>query len=277
MYRNKIIIFLGILSFLLIGCPEPIENPPEKPILVAKSTPDALVEQGIDAEIPEREQSLVLMWHPNYESDMAGYKVYRNADIEDSSFRVIEDIASTGALNSVDTVFFDEDVTVRNEYYYFIKAYNNAKEKSEPSDTVRYTLGNEPVIFSPDDKVVRSDTLQFIWYDDPYGTLYSNQYVIRVQKQNPDLSWNKTVWIARFTNNQYTNTTDPIKKDYFDPNPPYPGSPGHIIFCSGDYTILPAGEYRWKIKTIIEFDNTGNLDIYGSESTWSYFTIIDPD
>ena len=132
MYRNKVTILFVFLLFFLIGCPEPIENPPEKPILVTKSAPDALVEKGIDAEIPEREQSLVLMWHPNDESDLAGYKVYRNADIEDSSFRVIEDIASTGALNSVDTVFYDEDVTVRNEYYYFIKAYNNAKEKTAP-------------------------------------------------------------------------------------------------------------------------------------------------
>ena len=133
------------------------------------------------------------------------------------------------------------------------------------------------IIFSPDDAIVKSDELQFMWFDNPYGSLYSNEYVIRLQKQSSNLTWDRTVWIARFTNRWYGNSEEPIRMDYFSPNPPYPGSTGHIISCSGDYTLLPEGEYRWKIKTIIEFDNGGNLDVYGSESTWSYFTIIDPD
>lgn len=275
-FQNYKLFILGIL-LVLIGCPEQPEDPPKAPVLVPKSAPDDLVEQGIDAEIPENEQTIVLMWYPNDESDLAGYKVYRNADIRDSSFREIKDIVRATSLNAIDTVFYNEDVIKRNEYHYFVKAYNNAKEKSEPSDTVRYTLANEPIIVLPDDDVVVSDTLKFLWYDEPSGYLYSNEYVIRVQKQNPNLNWEETIWIARFTNRWYGNREDPIKMDYFSPNPPYPGSPGHIVSCSGNYDMLPAGNYRWKVKTIIEFDNNVDFDIYGSESTWSYFTIVDPD
>ena len=74
-----------------------------------------------------------------------------------------------------------------------------------------------------------------------------------------------------------SQSDEPIIVDYFSPNPPYPGAPGHIISCTGQYDQMPAGEYRWKVKTIIEFDNTTNFDVYGSESTWTYFTVIDPN
>ena len=255
-----------------MGCPEPPENPPNPPRLVSKSAPEALVEKGIDAEIPEQEQTIVLMWHPNTESDLAGYKIYRNPDIIDSSFREIKDIP-IGSIISVDTVFYDENVEERVGYHYFVKAYNNAKEKSEPSDTARYTLGTKPELILPDDEVVKSDKLKFMWYDIPYRSDYSNYYIIRVQEKESDILWKEYVWIAYFTNRWYGNREDPISVDFFEPTPPYPGPLGHVISCYGKYDLLPPGDYRWKIKTIIEIDNNTDLDIYGSESTWNYFSI----
>ena len=271
--ENKIkILFFIIILLLIVGCPEPPENPPNPPRLVSKSAPEALVEKGIDAEIPEQEQTIVLMWHPNTESDLAGYKIYRNPDIIDSSFREIKDIP-IGSIISVDTVFYDENVEERVGYHYFVKAYNNAKEKSEPSDTARYTLGTKPELILPDDEVVKSDKLKFMWYDIPYRSDYSNYYIIRVQEKESDILWKEYVWIAYFTNRWYGNREDPISVDFFEPTPPYPGPSGHVISCYGKYDLLPPGDYRWKIKTIIEIDNSTDLDIYGSESTWNYFSI----
>ncbi len=271
--KNKIkIIFFSIIILLIAGCPEPPQNPPDPPLLVAKSPPGALLEQGIDVEIPVREQTIVLMWYPNTETDIAGYKIYRNPDIIDSSFHEIKDI-SIGSINSVDTVYYDETVQERIEYHYFIKAYNNAKEKSEPSDTVRYKLGTLPELIFPDDEVVKRDKLKFGWYDIPYRSLFSNEYVIRVQERETNLLWEESVWVARFTNRWYGSRGDQIVVNYFDSNPPFPGPSGHVISCYGKYDQLPSGEYRWKIKTIIELDNDTDLDIYGSESTWNYFSI----
>jgi len=275
---NKYRLLFVITFFILLGCPEQPEYPPKAPVLVTKSAPDDIAELGIDVEILESEQSIVLMWHPNEESDLAGYKIYRNADIKDSSFREIKDIIKATSLTAIDTLFYDEDVKERTEYYYFIKAYNAAKEKSEPSDTVRYTFGNEPIIISPDDNIVQNDTLKFAWYDIPYGYLYSNEYVLRVQELDDNLITSDVVWIARFTNRWYGAQADePLVVDYFLPTLPYPGAPGHIISCWGKYNLLPAGEYRWKVKAIIEFANNVDLDVYSSESTWTYFTVIDTD
>ena len=266
----KNIILLFVFAIILFGCPDAPENPPEPPRLVDKSFPDALVEAGIDVESQGVDQSILLMWHPNLETDISGYKVYRNADIKDSVYREIKDISGT----NLDTSYFDKNVKERIDYHYYIKAYNTAKEKSEPSDTVRYTLGIQPQLISPDDEIVKTDKLLFKWFDTPYGYHHTGEYVIRMEEKISDIEYS-IIWIARFTNLSLESGDVPHTKDYFDSTPPYPGPPDHVLSCYSKYSQLPSGDYRWKIKTIIELDNRTNLDFFGGESTWSYFTVDD--
>ena len=139
--KIKVIVFFSFISLIIIGCPEPPQNPPDPPRLVAKSAPEALFEKGIDAEIPEREQAIILMWHPNTETDLAGYKVYMNPDVEDSSFREIRDIP-IGSIISVDKPMYFEKGPDRYIVYYkgpfgeteFCVLVDIKKENEEKSD-----------------------------------------------------------------------------------------------------------------------------------------------
>ncbi len=252
-------------GIIFIGCPDPVEDPypPETPVWVNKTLPESSMELGIDAENRNR---IVLMWHPNTDTDLAGYTIYRADTTIDNSFEnhhTIDLIQHVG----LDTVFFDE-VIPYVDYFYFIRANDIAGNDSPPSDTVTYKLLRAPRLESPIDESVSSQ-FTFTWMDLAAHFTYSTEYVIRMEK-NVDNHY-EPYWICRFTNQWYGYENEsPIPFPFF---PAGSNQPSNILSVIGSDSFPEPGDYRWKVKAISEVDNATNLDEASGESDWGFFEV----
>jgi len=258
----------GLLTqVLFFSCEEAPEdpNPPAPPQWVLKSVPEAWVEQGIDAD-SRGGGSLVLMWHPNGEPDLSGYELFRTDSTKDSPYekRYTIDLFEPGT----DTLFYDDSVKQYTRYYYYLLAFDLAGNRSNPSDTIDYTLLNAPVPYTPVNDTVTLEDLRFEWLDRPSHFIYSNEFVVRLEYVvQPVLT--EVVWISRFNNDCYEcGNTTPQGIAYF----PASGTwPPNVINCRQKEDTLVAGQYRWKVKAIGEVNNQTDRDESSGESEWVYF------
>jgi len=235
---------------LFIGCGESIEDPdaPSAPIWVAKSDPTDPIAHGIR---PYNDgNGIILEWHPNLEDDISGYKLYKTEANIDNKFILAVDI-NAFSLSGADTFFVDDSVKFNVNYYYYLKAYDQAGNKSNPSDTIQYSVINKVEPLNPSGTLSAQPTV-FEWYD--YSDA-SSEYVIYLETFSP----RDDIWISRFSNPNYTDHSH-SKSFNFD------GS-------SKVTTLLPGQTYRWCIKAIAFVDPYTNIDISGSISNWAYFTI----
>lgn len=258
----------AIIGLLVItGCPDVVEDPdpPARPRLVEKSLPEALVEQGIDADNSATNR-IVLMWHPNDEEDLQGYAIYRADTTLDNDFTRIAQIDLLQAFDA-DTVYFDDSLSNYVDYFYFIRALDISGNKSKPSDTVSYRLIYPPLAISPiDTTFTTSDNVVFTWFMTVPNHDHPRHYVIRLD----NVTLNESVWVCRLINNWhvYTNS-DPIPFTYI----PCSNATSSTIFsCNDLIDQLPVGVYRWKVKAIYKFDYL-DRDISSGESEWCFFTI----
>lgn len=269
--KRIILLSLVIVSPIFLGCPDYVEDPypPSPPVFVDKTYPTDQTEQGIGAynfntETPEK-NSIRLMWHPNAEDDLAGYKLYRAREVADEieDFELIKIVDIAATLTGRDTFYIDTEPQVLRRYYYFLKSYDLAGNNSEPSDTVSYKLLNKPQAF-PIHEGTPSHNIVFNWDENQLLTEYPQNSLIRIN--NTD---NETIWACLF---QY-----PFDGYYFNfaPN----GEEVNIyavIEFNGIEGYLPPGQYFWKVKALrmgngitTDADN----DIAGAESDWIEFII----
>ncbi len=266
--RCKLKIHSLLFSVLfVIGCPNVMEDPdpPERPSWVEKSLPESEIEIGIDAASRDR---IVLMWHPNYESDLAGYTIFRADTTIENGF---EELVSIDLIQStsIDTQFFDENVNTYIQYFYFIRAYDNADNASSPSDTISYMLLRSPRIEHPIDESVDS-LLTLEWMDRADAYIYSSEYVLRIEKLNDGIY--QHYWICRMFNQWYGyENTEPIVFSYFPSNSTL--QPENVILAWGSTSYPSSGNYRWKVKAISEVDNQTNRDEASGESDWGFFEV----
>ncbi|MFH1852391.1 MAG: hypothetical protein ABIA75_08605 [Candidatus Neomarinimicrobiota bacterium] len=253
---------------LFIGCPEPVEDPdpPARPLLVTKSLPEAWEEAGIDADNTGTNR-IVLMWHPNQEEDLSGYEIYRADTLRTNKFRRIAAIDIFHILGA-DTIYHDDSISTHLNYYYYVRARDNAGNRSHPSDTVTYRLLLPPQALAPSDTVVHGP-FTFIWFDRVGQYDYTTEYTLRLD----NLDLNRSVWVCRFMNAWYDYANSyPIPLDYF-PCSQGASAEAEVIACNEISSQLPAGVYRWKVKAISEVDNHTGLDEASAESEWAFFTI----
>ena len=242
------IISIQIL-FNLMNCGKSIEDPdpPLRPVWVEKSILLAIDETGIR---PYAEgDGIVLEWHPNSENDLAGYKLYRASDDIKNKFEKIADI-NAFTVGGADTFYIDDLINFNTDYFYYLKAYDQADNLSLPSDTLRYNLIPKVNPSLPYGAISNSQP-NFEWYDFSSATF---QYVIRVET----FLSREVIWISQFPKPNYT--------DFLQ----------RIAYNSDGTAKIPSLEqgttYQWCIKAITLVDND-NFDIGGSLSNWVYFSI----
>ncbi|MCK4641573.1 MAG: hypothetical protein KAU06_09545 [Candidatus Marinimicrobia bacterium] len=250
--RNRIFYFFIMPVFLMIfvsRCGESIEDPdpPTAPVWVEKSAPTDTIESGIR---PYNDgNGILLEWHPNLEEDISGYKLYRTGEDIENKFALIADI-NAFKISGADTFFIDDLVQLNTDYFYYLKAYDQAENKSEPSDTIRYRLIEKAEPLKPLG-TINNYTPEFEWYD---FTNVTYEYIIRVES----FLSQEVIWISRI---RRTNYTDFLQKIFYN-------SDGSAVLNSLESGVT----YQWCIKSISLVDNR-NFDIGGSISIWGYFTI----
>ena len=241
--------FIIIIS-LLTGCGESIEDPdaPAPPVWVCKSAPTDTIATGVR---PYNDGAgIVLEWHPNLEEDISGYKLYKTEQDIDNKYILAVDI-NAFSVSGADTFFIDDSVKFGTDYYYYLRAYDQAGNKSNPSDTIQYAVINKVEPLNPTGTLTAQPTI-FEWYD--YSNA-SSEYVIYLETFSPQ----NDIWISRFTKPNYGDFFQSISFN-FD------GS-------SKSGTLVTGQIYRWCIKSIAYVNPYTNIDISGSVSNWAYFTI----
>lgn len=249
----RALIFQILFTFIIvlfIGCGESIEDPdaPSAPVWVEKSDPTDPIAHGIR---PYHDgNGIVLEWHPNLEDDISGYKLYKTEADIDNKFILAVDI-NAFSLSGADTFFVDDSVKFNVNYYYYLKAYDQAGNKSNPSDTIQYFLIDKVEPRKPTGTLNSQPTL-FEWND------FSNlqpECVIWLE----NFETHNVIWISRFTTPNYGDFSQ-SKIFNFD------GSAEPGTLASGQW-------YRWCIKAIVQVDPYTNIDISGSVSDWAFFII----
>ena len=242
-----LIIFTAVIW---IQCGESIEDPdaPSAPLWVQKTAPTDHDARGIRPY--NSGIGIILEWHPNPEEDLSGYKLYKAQDDKDNDFFMAADI-NAFSLSGVDTFFIDDLVDINTDYYYYLKAYDQAGNKSEPSDTIQYGLTTKVEPLRPSGPQDKQPSL-FEWYD--YSSS-SAEYVLILE----DYSSRNDIWISRFSKPNYGDFFQ-TKQFNFDN-------------LSNSDTLMPDITYRWCIKAIKYVDPHTNIDISGSISNWTYFTL----
>jgi len=251
--RDSILYLFIMPVFLMVfvyRCGESIEDPdpPARPLWVEKSAPTDTIESGIR---PYNDgNGILLEWHPNLEEDISGYKLYRTGEDIENKFALIADI-NAFKISGADTFFVDDSVNLNIDYFYYLKAYDQAGNKSEPSDTIRYCLIEKAEPLKPTGTLTAQPTI-FEWND------FSNlqpEYVIRLENSET----HNVIWISRFTTPNYEDF-------YQSKNFNFDGLAEPGTLASGQW-------YRWCIKAIAYVDPHTNIDISGSASNWAYFII----
>jgi len=256
-FKDKFVflpIFTLVIWGIFIGCGESIEDPepPMTPRWVEKSAPEDTLERGIDAY--ESGDGIFLEWYQNLDEDISGYKIYRAEVSPESGFNLLVDINAFG-ISGADTSYIDDSLNFNVDYFYFLRAYDQAGNNSPRSDTICYKLIDKVGLLEPYGEI-HINYPTFTWQD---FTNFAYEYVIRVEEVYP----RKVIWISRISRPNYG---DFLQSILFNNDG-----------ISLQHELTDGVNYRWRVDIIADeyYREKDGLwiDISGSESNWGYFSI----
>jgi len=238
---NKSIYFflLLVLIFTIFNCNKNINTGGRLPSavhLIPSSGDTSLIERGIDA-VPESD-GIRLEWISSSEDGIAGYEIFRGLE-RDGTYKKI---AGVEVLTALDSVFIDEDVSLFQRYYYFIKTVDREGRRSISSDTLDYKLIRKAVNLLPKGEINNSRP-DFSW-EDPNQ---EGKYVIRVV----DVESDSVISIVTI----FSSYNPPREEVSF----------GNVM--SGHDSLLVQKDYKWRVDVVGSEQNSG------SESGWVIFKV----
>lgn len=147
---------VGIVILLLVlsGCHTMDTTPPSPPTGLSSVTGD---------------EAVYLYWNPNNESDLAGYRVYRN-NAPSGYFRLIADVK--------EPCYVDRDVENGITYFYAVSAYDNSGNESE--------LSEEDCFDTPRPEGYNMKIYEKDYLGDFSGYSFGNYSPVRYNSQNAD-------------------------------------------------------------------------------------------
>lgn len=263
--NKPLLLFLLSLFVIAFQCND-VENPnpPKIPKIVAKSIPEKFTEKGIDAI--EEQDAIIIQWEANSEKDLEGYYIYRAADTininSDDKLEYSKIVTiSVNYVNPIATAteYIDYEVSKKIQYFYYIRAFNQSENVSDPSDTISYKLAGKPSLTCPQGNVCPEDgsiasqnpTFSFKYSSDiDYGISY---FIIKVADINGD-----SLWCYGFPREGYDGRNQIIN---------FNEDGGSLVD-----TLTSGGQYQWKIDAITAIGyNTPEIE--GAESAWIQFKV----
>lgn len=223
------------LVFAIFYCakaPQKLEFKPDKVHFLPGMPDTSRVEGGIDA-VPEGDM-IHLEWLPSSEEDVVFYEIFRGHS-RTEPFDLVRKVAVP------DTSYQDGDVEFYRKNYYYITSLTDEDFRSDPSDTLEYTLVPKVVHLAPAGTI--SDTRPVFSWDEQN----EHTYVIRLLES----SSMKPVWIAIVSSQYQDRVSVPFNSD------------GRAAVDS----LARGKDYQWRV------DVSRPEAFVGSESEWSQFQI----
>jgi len=223
------------LVFTIFYCakaPQKMEFKPDK-VQILSGLPDtSMAEGGIDA-VPEGDM-IRLEWLPSPEEDVVFYEIYR-------AHSRTEDFSRISKVAVPDTSYQDGDVAFYEKNFYYVTSLTDEDYRSDPSDTLEYTLVPKVVHLAPSGTIFDTRPV-FSWDEQNEHT-----YVIRLLESS---SMNP-VWIATVSSQYQERVSVPFNSD------------GRAAVDS----LERGKDYQWRV------DVSRPEAFIGSESEWSQFQI----
>jgi len=206
-FRITLLLLWGLV---IIGCAREeiaadLEAPPA-PEFVPRSADTALVEQGIDT-VPEG-YYISLSWLPPEASDLAGYRLYRQAEdyVDSLPPEMIEELPLPELGNTSMPDYLDNSSVLFSDssagFFYWVKAYDQSGNESGLSEEAYYKLLPKPISLSYS---AFNDSLELTW-DYTEALSQVNYFVVRLFEAGNDTAF----WLQPFS--QFSD----FKVTYYD-------------------------------------------------------------